>query len=104
MISLNNISMRYGAKVLFDEVSLRIAGKDRVSLVGSNGAGKSTMLKVIAGLIKADEGEVAISKHTTVGYLPQEGILFTGKTLYEEIYSSAGDINQIQEEMTSDRK
>ncbi len=99
MISLNNISMRYGAKVLFDEVSLRIAGKDRVSLVGSNGAGKSTMLKVIAGLIRSDEGEVAISKHTTVGYLPQEGIQYTGKTLYEEIYSSAGDINKIQDEM-----
>ena len=99
MISLNNISMRYGAKVLFDEVSLRVSGKDRVSLVGSNGAGKSTMLKVIAGLIRPDEGEVAISKHTTVGYLPQEGIQFTGKTLYEEIYSSAGDINKIQDEM-----
>jgi ATP-binding cassette subfamily F protein 3 len=99
MISLNNISMRYGAKVLFDEVTLRVAGKDRVSLVGSNGAGKSTMLKIIAGINKPDTGEVAISKHTTVGYLPQEGIQFTGKTLYEEIYSSAGDINKIQEEM-----
>lgn len=96
---MNNISMRFGAKVLFDEVSLRVAGKDRVSLVGSNGAGKSTMLKVIAGLIKPDEGEVAVSKHTTVGYLPQEGIEYTGKTLYEEVYSSAGDINAIQEEM-----
>ena len=99
MISMNNISMRFGAKVLFDEVTLRVAGKDRVSLVGSNGAGKSTMLKVIAGLIKPDEGEVAVSKHTTVGYLPQEGIEYTGKTLYEEVYSSAGDINAIQEEM-----
>ena len=96
---MNNISMRFGAKVLFDEVSLRVAGKDRVSLVGSNGAGKSTMLKVIAGLIKPDDGEVAVSKHTTVGYLPQEGIEYTGKTLYEEVYSSAGDINAIQEEM-----
>lgn len=99
MISLNNISMRFGAKVLFDEVSLRVAGKDRVSLVGSNGAGKSTMLKIIAGQNKPDDGEVAISKHTTVGYLPQEGINYTGKTLYEEIYSSAGDINAIQDEM-----
>lgn len=99
MISMNNISMRFGAKVLFDEVSLRVAGKDRVSLVGSNGAGKSTMLKVIAGLIKPDDGEVAVSKHTTVGYLPQEGIEYTGKTLYEEVYSSAGNINAIQEEM-----
>ncbi len=99
MISMNNISMRFGAKILFDEVSLRVAGKDRVSLVGSNGAGKSTMLKVIAGLIKPDDGEVAVSKHTTVGYLPQEGIEYTGKSLYEEVYSSAGDINAIQDEM-----
>jgi len=99
MISLNNISTRFGAKVLFDEVSLRVAGKDMVSLVGSNGAGKSTMLKIIAGFNKPDEGEVAISKHTTVGYLPQEGINYTGKTLYEEVYSSAGDINAIQDEM-----
>lgn len=99
MISLNNISMRYGAKVLFDDVSLRVAGRDRVSLVGSNGAGKTTMLRVISGIFKPDEGEVAVSKHTTVGYLPQEGISYTGKTLYEEVYSSAGDINKIQEEM-----
>ncbi len=99
MISLNNISMRYGAKVLFDDVSLRVAGRDRVSLVGSNGAGKTTMLRVISGIFKPDEGEVAVSKHTTVGYLPQEGINYTGKTLYEEVYSSAGDINKIQEEM-----
>lgn len=99
MISLNNISMRYGAKVLFDDVTIRVAGKDRVSLVGSNGAGKSTMLKIFCGISKADSGEVAVSKHTTVGYLPQEGIQYSGKTLYEEVYSSAGDINKIQEEM-----
>lgn len=104
MIALNNISMRFGSKVLFDEVTIRVAGKDRVSLVGSNGAGKSTMLKVFAGLIKPDEGEVAISKHTTVGYLPQEGIEYTGKTLYDEVYSSAGDINAIQAEMNEIEK
>lgn len=104
MIALNNISMRFGSKVLFDEVTIRVAGKDRVSLVGSNGAGKSTMLKVFAGLIKPDEGEVAISKHTTVGYLPQEGIEYTGKSLYDEVYSSAGDINAIQAEMNEIEK
>ncbi len=101
MISLNGISVRYGSKVLFDDVSLRISGRDRVSLVGSNGAGKSTMLKVIEGMLKPDSGEVAVSKHTTVGYLPQEGIEFSGKTLYDEVYSSAGDINKIQNELTA---
>lgn len=104
MISLNGISVRYGSKVLFDDVSLRFGGKDRVSLVGSNGAGKSTMLKVIAGLIRPDSGEVAVSRHTTVGYLPQEGIEFSGKSLYDEVYSAAGDINKIQEELTSIEK
>lgn len=104
MISLNSISMRFGSKVLFDEASLRIAGKDRVSLVGSNGAGKSTMLKVIAGFVIPDEGEVALSKHTTIGYLPQEGIEYSGKTLYDEVYSSAGDIRKIQKEMNEIEK
>jgi len=104
MISLNGISVRYGSKILFDDVSLRVSGKDRVSLVGSNGAGKSTMLKVIAGLNVPDSGEVALSKHTTIGYLPQEGIEYAGKTLYDEIYSSAGDINKIQQELTAIEK
>lgn len=99
MISLNNISMRFGAKILFNDVTLRVSGKDRISFVGSNGAGKSTLLKIICGLVKPDEGDVAVSRHTTVGYLPQEGIVYSGKTLYEEVYSSAGDINKIQSEM-----
>lgn len=104
MISLNGVSVRYGSRALFEKVSLRVAGKDRVSLVGSNGAGKSTMLKVICSIVKPDEGEVAVSKHTTVGYLPQEGIEFSGKTLYDEVYSSAGDINRIQEELSAIEK
>jgi ATP-binding cassette subfamily F protein 3 len=80
-------------------VSLRIAGKDRVAFVGSNGAGKSTLLKIIAGLQQQDSGAVAISKHTTVGYLPQESELFTGKTLYDEVYTAADDLNRIQDEL-----
>ena len=91
--------MSFGSRVLFDEVSLRVAGKDRVSLVGSNGAGKSTLIKVIAGINQPDSGDINISKHTTVGYLPQEGIDYTGKTIYEEVLSAAGDINKIEEEL-----
>lgn len=91
--------MSFGSRVLFDEVSLRVAGKDRVSLVGSNGAGKSTLIKVIAGINQPDSGDINISKHTTVGYLPQEGIDYAGKTIYEEVLSAAGDINKIEEEL-----
>jgi len=100
LISLTDINVAFGARVLFDEVSLRVGGKERVSLVGSNGQGKSTLLKIMALINKPDSGEVALSRHTTMGYLPQEGIKYEGNTLYDEVYLSAGDINKIQEELT----
>lgn len=99
MIALNNISVNFGTRTLFEEVSLRVSGKDRVAFVGSNGAGKSTLMKIIAGLIDPDSGEVIKSKHTTIGYLPQDGIKLTGNTLYDEVASSAGDINTIKAEI-----
>ena len=99
LISLNNIAIAFGARTLLNDVSMRISGKDRCAFVGSNGAGKSTLLKVIAGEIESDGGSVAITKHTTFGYLPQEGIRLTGKTLFDEIQSAADDINKIQFEI-----
>lgn len=99
MISLSNISLSFGARTLFEDVSFRVAGKDRIAFVGSNGAGKSTLLKIIAGLQQQDSGVVAVSKHTTVGYLPQESAFFEGKTLYDEVYSAADDLNRIQDEL-----
>ena len=95
MISLNNISLAFGARELLKNVSLRVSSRDRISFVGSNGAGKSTLLKIICGEIQPDTGKVAVTKHTTSGYLPQEGIVLTGKTLYDEVYSAADDINRI---------
>ncbi len=99
MISLSNIGISFGSRTLFENVSLRISGKDRIAFVGSNGAGKTTLLKIIAGVQKQDEGVVAVSKHTTVGYLPQEVEFMTGKTLYDEVISAADDINKIQDEI-----
>lgn len=99
MISLSNISLSYGARTLLDNVALRVSSRDRISFVGSNGAGKSTLLKIICGEIKPDLGKIAITKHTTSGYLPQEGIKLEGKTLYDEVYSAADDINKIQKEI-----
>jgi len=84
---------------LLDNVALRVSSRDRISFVGSNGAGKSTLLKIICGEIKPDLGKIAITKHTTSGYLPQEGIKLEGKTLYDEVYSAADDINKIQKEI-----
>lgn len=99
MLSVNNLSLRYGEKILFSNLSFRISDKERMSIVGSNGTGKSSLLKVIASMQKADDGVIALSKHSTLGYLPQEDIVFKGRTLFDEVHSAAEDINNIKNEI-----
>ncbi len=92
MISLNSITKEYPGKVLFKDVSLRIGDNERVSIVGSNGTGKSTLMKIITGEMEPDSGEIAQSRSNTVGYLPQEGILHSGRTLFDEASTAFDDI------------
>lgn len=99
MLSVSDITVQFGAKKLFENVSFVVNPKDRIGLVGSNGAGKSTLLKIINGQIESDKGEIALSKHVTVGYLPQDGIAYSGKTIYDEVYSGVGDISALKEEI-----
>lgn len=99
MLSVSGITVQYGSKRLFEDVSFIVNPRDRIGLVGSNGAGKSTLLKIISGNIDPDKGQIAVSKHTTVGYLPQDGITFRGKTIYEEVFSGIGDISELRKEI-----
>ncbi|KXK46219.1 MAG: ABC transporter ATP-binding protein, partial [Chlorobi bacterium OLB5] len=99
MLSISDITVQFGAKKLFENVSFIVNPRDRIGLVGSNGAGKSTLLKIINGQIEPDKGEIALSKHVTVGYLPQDGITYSGKTIYEEVYSGVGDISALKDEI-----
>ncbi len=99
MLSVANISIQFGAKKLFDDVSFIVNPRDRIGLVGSNGTGKSTLLKIINGLIEPDSGTIARSKHTTIDYLPQDGIFYTGKTLYDEVYSGISGISEVKNEI-----
>ncbi|MCI0474394.1 MAG: ATP-binding cassette domain-containing protein, partial [Ignavibacteria bacterium] len=99
MISLDKISVNIGVRNLLDEVTLRIGGKDRISLIGANGAGKSTLLKILYGIYDYDSGNIVKSKHTTLGYLPQETVRLSGKILYDELYESAEDIISIEKEL-----
>ena len=99
MISLNNISKQYNGKYLFKDVSLRIGDNERVSIVGSNGAGKSTLMSILMGFIEADSGDIAQSRSNTVGYLPQDGVLHTGRSLFDEASTAFDDIIALHDQV-----
>ncbi|HEX9005720.1 MAG TPA: ATP-binding cassette domain-containing protein, partial [Bacteroidota bacterium] len=96
MISGTNISLQFGGRVLFDRISFRIDPHDRIGLVGSNGAGKTTLLRILVGDVTPDSGEVNRAKYVTVGYLPQEGMTASGRSLYAEAESVFGDVLDTQ--------
>ena len=97
MISIDNLKVEFGIKPLFDNVSFVINAKDRIALVGKNGAGKSTMLKIICGLQKSTSGNVAIPNDTTIGYLPQVMNLQDNTTVREEVKKAFADISKMKE-------
>ncbi len=93
MISVQNLSVEFSAKSLFDNVSYVINRRDHIALVGKNGAGKSTMLKIIAGLQKPTSGQVAVPQDTTIGYLPQQMKLSDTRTVIEEVREAFSHID-----------
>ena len=91
--------MEFGATPLFQDVSYVINDKDRIALVGKNGAGKSTMLKIIAGLQQPTSGTVAVSGGSTIGYLPQVMVMSDEHTVREEAEQAFSHISQMQERL-----
>lgn len=94
MISIDNLKVEFGVKPLFDNVSFVVNDNDRIALMGKNGAGKSTMLKIISGLQEPTSGTVSVSKDTTVGYLPQVMNLQDSTTLHDEVLKAFGDVQR----------
>ena len=92
------LSVSFGQQIILDNASLSIHLGDRIGLVGRNGSGKSTFLKIISGLSESDSGKVAKQKDLIVGFLPQEFTLNEEQTVYENILSGADRINQIVDE------
>ena len=88
MISVQNLSVQFGGEPLFDHISFIINAKDRIGLVGKNGTGKSTLLKIIDKRHHPDEGEVVIPNRCTIGYLEQEMEIHSRRTVYEEAKSA----------------
>lgn len=96
MLSVQKITVQFGQRRLFDEVSFLVNKQDRIGLVGRNGAGKSTLLKVLYGLQSADEGIVSTPKDFTIGYLPQEMEHNDEETILDEASSAFEEVNTIQ--------
>ncbi len=98
MISINNLSVEFSAKSLFDNISYVINKKDKIALVGKNGAGKSTMLKIIAGLQRPTGGSVAIPHDVTIGYLPQHMTISDSLTVVEEVRKAFSHLKEMHEQ------
>lgn len=97
MLDLTNIALQFGGKYLFKDVNLKINSGDKFSLVGANGSGKSSLLKIIYGAIQPESGKIQRQKRTSIGYLPQENVTHSGKSLLEEAKSALTDIIDLQE-------
>ena len=99
MISIDNLCVEFSARPLFSDVSYVINDKDRIALVGKNGAGKSTMLKIIAGLQEPTSGVVAVPRDTSIAYLPQVMVLSDECSVLEETEKAFVHIHEIQQEL-----
>src|SRR5215472_15497157 len=99
MIQLSGAGKRYGHKLLFEDLNWLITAQDRVGLVGANGTGKSTLLKILAGTETLDYGTITVARGTTAGYLPQDGLQLSGRTVFEECLSVFADLQQMEREI-----
>jgi ATP-binding cassette subfamily F protein 3 len=99
MLSLQNAGKRFGPRVLFLEANWLIRARERTALVGANGAGKSTMMKVLAGLETLDYGQVQQTRGMSIGYLPQEGLALTGRTVFEECLTVFDELREMAREI-----
>jgi ATP-binding cassette subfamily F protein 3 len=99
MLTLQNAGKRFGPRVLFLEANWLIRSREKTALVGANGTGKSTLMKVLAGMETLDYGQVQQTRGMSIGYLPQEGLRLTGRTVFEECLSVFDDLRDMEQEI-----
>jgi len=99
MLNIHNLSVSFGGSYLFEEVTFRLGSGDRVGLVGKNGAGKSTMLKILAGDFKPDSGQIATEKEVRMGFLRQDIDFEQGRTVLEEAYEAFTEIKKVEKKL-----
>ncbi len=99
MLSLQQAGKRFGPRVLFLEADWLIRAREKTALVGANGTGKSTLMKVLAGLEPLDYGTMQLTRGMSIGYLPQEGLHLTGRTVFEECLTVFDDLRAMESDM-----
>jgi ATP-binding cassette subfamily F protein 3 len=98
MIHVEGLTKRYGERILFEDVNWHVKKKDRIGLSGPNGAGKTTLLRMLAGMEEPDAGEIRMASDTTIGYLPQDGIVHGGRTVHEEVTLAFAELLRLKQE------
>ena len=101
MLSLQNAGKRFGPRVLFLDANWLIRSKEKTALVGANGTGKSTLMKVLAGLESLDYGTMQLTRGMSIGYLPQEGLRLSGRTVFDECLSVFDELRAMEGEIES---
>jgi ATP-binding cassette subfamily F protein 3 len=101
MIQLSGAGKRFGHKLLFENADWLITNHDRIGLVGGNGTGKSTLMKVLAGMDTFDYGTLVVAKGTSAGYLPQDGLTLSGRSVFAECMSVFDDLRAMETELES---
>jgi ATP-binding cassette, subfamily F, member 3 len=99
MIQLSEAGKRYGHKLLFEHVDWLITPQNRLGLVGANGTGKSTLMKILGGLETLDYGSITMAKGISAGYLPQDGLTLSGRSVFAECMSVFSELRSMEQEM-----
>ena len=99
MIQLSGAGKRFGHKLLFEKADWLITPQDRIGLVGANGTGKSTLMKILAGSETLDYGSITIAKGISAGYLPQDGLTLSGRTVFAECMAVFDELRDMEREM-----
>src|SRR5690242_7183857 len=98
MIQLSGAGKRYGPKILFENVDWLVTSNERAGIVGANGTGKSSLLKVLAGIEGLDSGSITEQRGATLGYLPQEGLSLSGRSVFAECMTVFNDLRALEDE------
>jgi len=99
MLSLQNAGKRFGPRILFQDANWLITSQEKTALVGANGTGKSTLMKVLAGLETLDYGQMQLTRGMSIGYLPQEGLKLSGRSVFDECLSVFDELHEMESEI-----